>query len=61
AYARSAEFMDQPIVHLLIWMRMPGDTIFAVGALLFGWFVLRLWIAPRKAPARIGETVQERG
>ena len=47
-YARSAEFMDQAIVHLLVWMRMPGDTIFAVGALLFGWFVLRLWIAPRR-------------
>jgi nitric oxide reductase subunit B len=40
---------------------MPGDTIFAVGALLFGWFVLRLWIAPRKAPACIGAAAQESG
>jgi len=48
AHARSAEFMSQPIIHLLVWMRMPGDTIFAVGALLFAWFVLRLWIAPRR-------------
>jgi nitric oxide reductase subunit B len=47
-YARSEHFMDQAIVHLLVWMRMPGDTIFAVGALLFGWFVLRLWIAPKR-------------
>jgi nitric oxide reductase subunit B len=59
-FARSEHFMDQAIVHLLIWLRMPGDTIFAVGALLFGWFVLRLWIAPRKAPARIGEAVHDR-
>ncbi len=48
-FARSEHFMEQAIVHLLVWMRMPGDTIFAVGALLFGWFVLRLWIAPRRA------------
>lgn len=47
-YARSAEFMDKPITHLLIWMRMPGDTIFAIGALLVAWFVFRLWVAPRR-------------
>ena len=47
-YARSAEFMDQPIIHLLVWMRVPGDTIFSIGALLLAWFVLRLWIAPKK-------------
>ena len=49
-YARSAEFMTQPIVHLLIWMRVPGDTIFAIGMLLFTWFVARLWIKPRRLP-----------
>ena len=47
-YARSAEFMSQPIVHLLIWMRVPGDTLFAIGALLYAWFVLRLWVARRR-------------
>jgi nitric oxide reductase subunit B len=46
-YARSAEFMGRPLMHLLVWMRMPGDTLFAIGALLMCWFVLRLWIAPR--------------
>jgi nitric oxide reductase subunit B len=29
-------------------MRVPGDTIFSIGALLLAWFVLRLWIAPKK-------------
>ena len=47
-YARSADFMGQPLIHLLIWMRVPGDSLFAVGALLFAWFVLRLWIAPQR-------------
>jgi nitric oxide reductase subunit B len=46
-YARSELFMNQPIVHLLVWMRVPGDTIFAAGALLLSLFVLRLWIGAR--------------
>ena len=47
-YARSAEFMQQPIVDLLVWMRVPADTIFSVGALALAWFVFRLWVAPRR-------------
>ncbi len=51
-FARSAEFMTRPIIHLLVWMRVPGDTVFAVGAMLLAWFVLRLWIGAKKeAPA----------
>ena len=46
-YARSADFMQQPVVDLLVWMRVPGDTIFAVGALLLAWFILSLWIKPK--------------
>ena len=49
-YARSAEFMHRPIVELLVWLRVPGDTIFSIGAALFTWFVVRLWIAPRREP-----------
>lgn len=50
-YARSADLMQKPIIQLLVWMRVPGDTIFSIGALALAWFVLRLWIAPKKAPA----------
>jgi nitric oxide reductase subunit B len=53
-YARSAEFMGKPIIHLLVWMRVPGDTIFAAGALLMAWFVFRLWVAPRREPMPVG-------
>ena len=56
AYARSAEFMQKPIVDMLIWMRVPGDTIFSVGALALAWFVLRLWVAPRRELGVAGET-----
>ena len=55
-YARSAEFMQRPIIELLVWMRVPGDTIFSVGALALSWFVLRLWIAPRREAAEAGES-----
>jgi nitric oxide reductase subunit B len=58
-YARSAEFMQQPIVEMLVWMRVPGDTIFSVGALALAWFVLRLWIAPRRDPAFSGSAEHE--
>ena len=47
-YARSAEFMQKSIVELLIWMRMPGDIIFSIGALSLAWFVLWLWVAPKR-------------
>jgi nitric oxide reductase subunit B len=56
AYARSAEFMQKPIVAMLIWMRVPGDTLFSIGALSLAWFVLRLWIAPQRDPTLAGET-----
>ena len=51
-FARSAEFMDRPLVHLLIWMRVPGDTIFSAGALLLAWFVFRVWVRPRTMEAK---------
>jgi len=47
-YARSAEFMQQPFVDLLIWMRVPGDIVFSIGALVLAIFVLGLWVRPRR-------------
>src|SRR5499427_5495488 len=41
-YARSAEFLQTPLLTRLRWMRMFGDTLFAFGALVLGWFVLGL-------------------
>lgn len=39
-YARSTEFLQTELMHTLRWLRLIGDTIFAVGALSLGWFVL---------------------
>ena len=41
-YARSAEFMQTPTMDTLRWLRVVGDTIFAVGVVALGWFVLGL-------------------
>ncbi|GAO04078.1 nitric-oxide reductase large subunit [Anaeromyxobacter sp. PSR-1] len=41
-WARSAEFMQTPLMNTLRWLRVPGDTVFAAGALVLGWFVLGL-------------------
>jgi nitric oxide reductase subunit B len=41
-YARSAEFLQTPLMNHLRWLRVIGDSIFAFGALVLGWFVLGL-------------------
>src|SRR5512142_2726629 len=41
-YARSAEFLQTPLMSHLRWLRMFGDTLFAIGALVLGGFVLGL-------------------
>ena len=58
-YARSAEFIGKPIFDVLIWMRVPGDTIFAIGALLLAWFVFRLWVVPRPVPVQAPADARE--
>ena len=41
-YARSAEFMQSDLIGTLRWLRVIGDTIFAVGVLALAWFILGL-------------------
>ena len=38
-YARSTEFLGTPVLQTFRWMRVPGDTIFAAGALILVAFV----------------------
>jgi nitric oxide reductase subunit B len=42
-YARSAEFLQTGLMQNLRWLRGPGDALFAIGALLLGWFVFNLF------------------
>jgi nitric oxide reductase subunit B len=62
AYARSVAFYDQTLVWQ--WMRLPGDVVFAAGALLMAWdfllkgrpilprFVVR-WVPDPRAVTRV--------
>ena len=38
-YARSSEFMNTPVMQTLRWLRVPGDTLFALGAVALVIFV----------------------
>ena len=49
-YARSAEFMQQPVVNVFKWLRTVGDTIFAIGSLTLFWFVYQLTIKKKREP-----------
>jgi nitric oxide reductase subunit B len=51
-YARSPEFLQTGVMNTLRWLRVPGDTLFAIGALVLGWFVLGLWTGHSYDPAR---------
>jgi nitric oxide reductase subunit B len=41
-YARSAEFLQQPWIETLRWLRIIGDTVFLVGVGSFAWFMAGL-------------------
>src|SRR5262249_52950189 len=51
-YARSNEFLGQGLMQTLRWLRMPGDTLFAIGAIAFAVFVFGL---------RVGYSLKEGG
>jgi nitric oxide reductase subunit B len=40
--ARSPEFLQTDLMRTLRWLRMIGDTVFAVGAIAFVYFALDL-------------------
>jgi nitric oxide reductase subunit B len=41
-YARSADFNHSPLIDTLRWLRVIGDSIFAIGILALGYFVVGL-------------------
>ncbi|MGB8374660.1 MAG: nitric-oxide reductase large subunit [Salegentibacter sp.] len=51
-YARSAEFLQQDGMDTLRWLRVIGDTIFAIGIAAFVWFVFSLKSTTRQSTKR---------
>ncbi|HET7680956.1 MAG TPA: nitric-oxide reductase large subunit [Xanthobacteraceae bacterium] len=45
--ARSAELLQSDLVRALVWLRVPGDTLFAFGGLIMAYFLFKLWRGSR--------------
>ncbi len=48
-YARSPELLHSPLMEALVWLRVPGDVVFAAGAILLLVFLARLELGKRSA------------
>lgn len=61
-YARSAEFMQNSFFDTLRWLRVIGDTVFSIGAVALGWFVVGLktghsYAGGKKVESDLGDLV----
>jgi len=45
-YARSPEIVHSTVMETLVWMRVPGDILFAAGAVMLAWYALNLLRRP---------------
>ena len=45
-YARSPEIVHSKVMESLVWLRVPGDIVFAAGGVLLAWYALRLLRRP---------------
>jgi nitric oxide reductase subunit B len=48
-YARSPEVIHSKVMETLVWLRVPGDVVFAVGAIFLAVYALRLLARPPRA------------
>jgi len=51
-YARSPEVVHSGVMETLVWLRVPGDIVFAAGGLFLGAYALRLLIRRRRSVVR---------
>ena len=60
-FARSPEFVHSFLMELFVWLRVPGDIVFAVGVVALALFALRLLTGGKqREPALDSITPQER-
>jgi nitric oxide reductase subunit B len=52
-YARSPEIVHSKVMETLVWMRVPGDIVFAAGAVLLAWYALSLLRRTTTAPVAV--------
>jgi nitric oxide reductase subunit B len=51
-YARSAAIVHSGVMETLVWLRVPGDIVFALGAVLIAVYALKLLFRPRGRDVR---------
>jgi nitric oxide reductase subunit B len=56
-YARSPEFLGTPLMQTLRWLRVPGDTVFALGAIALVIFVATIRPRREKKSVSVGHPV----
>jgi len=58
-FARSPGFLHSDLIETLVWLRMPGDILFAIGAALLALFFLRLFVGRRREAAAVPVAAEE--
>ncbi|MDZ7686318.1 MAG: cbb3-type cytochrome c oxidase subunit I [Gammaproteobacteria bacterium] len=56
-YARSPEIIHSSWMRAMVWMRVPGDIVFALGGMVLAWFAFRLWA--RRGRDKVAATTRE--
>ncbi len=57
-FARSPEVIHSVVMETLVWMRVPGDVVFAFGTLCLALFALRLLRGGKRIPALVMPTTR---
>jgi nitric oxide reductase subunit B len=58
-FARSPEVIHSHFMQTMVWLRVPGDLIFALGTFFLAWFAVRLLVAGKRqqrAPVLVAGT-----
>jgi nitric oxide reductase subunit B len=56
-YARSAAIVHSGVMETLVWLRVPGDIVFSLGALALALYALNL-LLPRRREAQPAGSAQ---
>jgi nitric oxide reductase subunit B len=57
-YARSTAIVHSGVMETLVWLRVPGDIVFSLGAAALGLYALKLLIKPSKREAALAAQLQ---
>jgi nitric oxide reductase subunit B len=59
-FARSPEIVHSPVMEALVWLRVPGDIVFAAGSVFLALYAIRLLRRPAQRATRV-ELAEARG